>query len=527
MLTAANGIARLVGWRAQILGKLFLAWLSGALLVVSAPGFDLAWFTWIALVPLLAGLQDARPRFGFALGYVGGLTFFLGCFYWVKLTSGVTWFDYLILGAYFASYVGVFGLALSVVSSKTKAPLILSAPVLWVSLEFARSHAGFMGFPLAILGHSQYQNLPIIQAAALMGDYGVSFLLVVVNTGVFELLRGRLRVARQALPAALTVGAWLAYGYYTLDSYDIDERVTVTVIQGNIPQELKWRRELRQKHLDKHVRLSKESVARQRATLIVWPESSLPGYLLKNTGLMKLVSQLARELDANLLVGSAQRPKIGSSEFQTKHSLNAAYLVSANGNIVRAYYKEKLIPFFEYLPLKGVFPWPERLREKAGNFVPGEAYTTFALGDVRFASLICWETIFAEHFRQFVLNGADFVVNIGNEAWFGESAAPYQFLAASVFRAVENRVAVARSVNTGISGFIDPYGRIVGTVHDGDRELFVEGFSTFPVPVIRDRPLYSRYGNIFAYINVLAAVVLVSWALGRHQLTTSRKLSNS
>lgn len=195
--------------------------------------------------------------------------------------------------------------------------------------------------------------------------------------------------------------------------------------------------------------------------------------------------------------------------------MNTAYLVTPKGRIAGAYHKRKLIPFMEYLPLRGVAPWPQRLESAAGNFVPGTEPAPLELNDLRFAVQICWESVFASAFRAQARTGAQFAVNIGNEAWFGESTAGRQFLAANVFRAVEQRLAIARSVNTGISGFIDPYGRIVDTVRAGERELFVEGFRTHELPVIAERTLYFQYGDLFAYLNVAIALVLCTLAAMR------------
>jgi apolipoprotein N-acyltransferase len=167
-----------------------------------------------------------------------------------------------------------------------------------------------------------------------------------------------------------------------------------------------------------------------------------------------------------------------------------------------------LLPFGEYLPYQDVFPWPSRLTSlsELANFLPGTDYTIFTLGDTRFGVLICWESLFPEQVQEFVNHGAEFIVNISNEAWFGETAAPYQFWMMNVFRAVENRVAVVRAANTGVSGFIDPYGRILGKVEEHGKDSFVAGYLTNAVPLTHASTFYTLYGDVWAYGNVAVTV---------------------
>jgi apolipoprotein N-acyltransferase len=185
-----------------------------------------------------------------------------------------------------------------------------------------------------------------------------------------------------------------------------------------------------------------------------------------------------------------------------------------------------LLPFGEYLPFKKL-PWPSRIASawNAGEFEPGSDYTLLSLADVKIAVTICWENIFPNLVREFVKNGADLIVNITNEAWFGDTAAPYQFMAMSVFRAVENRVAIARAANTGISGFIDPVGRILGTVINNNKEILVEGYLVKDLPLSPPGTFYTKHGDLFAWLCLGVLLVMLSWSFAR--TGTWRRLTRS
>jgi apolipoprotein N-acyltransferase len=237
---------------------------------------------------------------------------------------------------------------------------------------------------------------------------------------------------------------------------------------------------------------------------------------------MKFIPALAKDLETHLLIGSSQSPKFGSAEFKMTHNFNTAFLFSPDGRFKGKYQKIYLLPFGEYLPYENILPWPRgfrRLIDETGAVIPGKDYTLLELDRVPFGALICWENIFSDFFRQFVKRGARFMVNLTNEAWFGDTAAPTQFLAMNVFRATENRVSIVRSANTGISCFIDPYGRIMGKVEKGGRDVFVEGYLTMGIPLSKGTTFYTRYGDIFVYVTIIIAFSLIVVSLFRLKMS--------
>jgi len=495
--------------------------LTALLLVLSFPPFSLGFLAWFALIPLFVTVKGKSPGFAFLVFYLSGIGFLMGFFYWINIIKGFDFFHFLLLGIYLGFYFAVFGVLMNFISRKLPSLSAFAAPVLWVSLEYARSHAGFLGLPWAIIAHTQYRYPPVIQITSVTGTYGVSFLIVMGNAAIAAVvyrylarkdevrIKEWMYIFRPALVPLLVVGISLGYGFHVISGGKSRESVPVTIIQGNISQEIKWDPAFLLATVEKHVMLTEKAVSENHTSLIVWPETSIPGNLPHNQVLLKKISGLAKGSDAFLLVGSSQRPKVGPREYRKSHWWNSAYFISPQGRFEGQYNKIHLLPFAEYLPYRDAWPWPSSLASMAGHFTPGDRHSVFTLEKGAFGVLICWESIFPDLVREFVNNGAQFLVNITNEAWFGETAAPYQFLSMNVFRAVENRVAIARAANTGISCFISPFGEVTGRVTNGGKDIFVEGYLTQPVPLSSMRTFYTLYGDVFAYLNLLAAMLLL------------------
>jgi apolipoprotein N-acyltransferase len=500
--------------RRGALKEFLLALLSSFLLILCFPKFNFEFLAWFALVPLFLVLKYSDPKQAFAYCFCTGLAFLMGVFYWINIIEGFSWVDFIALGFYFGSYFGLFGLFLSRVSHKTKISPVMSAPVLWVSMEYLRSNAGFMGLPWALLGHSQYLNIPVVQIASISGVYGVTYLIVFVNAILAEIVIDPHARLRLGLLGLLVVGLALGYGFQILSTADSSQTINVTVIQSNIAQAIRWKPDWWKRNIEKQILLTKEAAKQTHTSLIVWSESSVPGALNQDVYLLSTLFTLAKDTGVPLLLGSTVRPNFGAREFRRTHWSNSAFLLSPTLGMLGEYRKMRLLPFAEYLPYKDVLPWPSRLVAAAASYVPGGEFTVFDISGTKFGVTICWENIFPDLVRGFVMGGAGFMVNITNEAWFGETSAPYQFLAMSVFRAVENRRAIARSANTGVSGFIDPYGRIVTRVNDVNRkELFVDGYATMAVPLTQEQTFYTRYGDVWAYVNLIAAIVMLALSL--------------
>jgi len=502
-----------------------LACLSAGLLVVAFPKFDLGALAWVALVPLLVALEGKGPGAAYALSYLTGLLSFFGICYWIWAVPGWNLIDGFLIGVlYLPQYVALWGLGLAWLRRLTGVSPALVAPPLWVTLEYLRSSVPLLAFPWMLLGHSQHAYPSLIQISSVTGAYGLGFLIVLVNTAVagivLHLLRrspapaARPRRFPLAAPvaAAVLLAMTLLHGQTVLLSAAPAEEATIALVQGNIPQNQKWDRSRRQMILDRYAALTREA-ARSSPLLIVWPETAVPGDVEHEPELKRAIARVAVETRSHLLVGSAEHAKFSRRDVGDRY-YNSLYLFAPDGAIRGQYRKIRLVPFGEYEPLGSVLTWPRAIAAATGKFLAGERYTRFAVGGVPFGAVICWEAIFPDLFREFVRGGARFMIVATNEAWFEKTAAPYQLLAMSAFRAAENGVAIARAANTGVSALIDPFGRVTRRLTGpGGRDLFVEGVLVGGVSPARGPTPYTLYGDVFAYIMV--AVTLLVWGGAR------------
>jgi apolipoprotein N-acyltransferase len=488
---------------------------SGILLWASFPPLGLSLLTWIALIPLFIVLIGKSARYGFVLSLLTGIVFFLGIFNWILDVPGYTLLHHAILALYLGSYVGVFGLMFCFIFRHVGiSSACFAAPFLWVSLEFIRSNLFFMALPWGLLAHSQYQNLLFIQIASTVGTYGISFLIVMVNSAisamVYQLLR-RLRkekgedlgsIKLTVVTTAALVMFSLIYGYIKTSKPITGEEVKISVLQGNIDQNKKWDRKYAKFIMGTYANLTKEA-SKDMPALIVWPETATPWAINRDPRLYKEVRSIAQSARTYLLLGSAQQQKFRVKDGKSIKYVNSAFLISPEdkkaGN--QRYDKIRLFPFGEYLPYKETIPWSYLQVPDVGSYVPGQKFSVFDFPGGRFGVTICWENIFPDLFRRFVKAGALFMINITNEAWFGKTAAPEQFVAMSVLRAVENQVYVVRCANTGVSCFIDPYGRVVDRVRNSTGNcIFVRGVLTAPVIPLESGTFYTRHGDWLAWL---------------------------
>jgi apolipoprotein N-acyltransferase len=504
-----------------------LAVLSGILLTLSFPLPHVSWLGWIALVPLLVAAPHASPRGALLLGWIAGVTFFTGSLHWLTNTMVnyghlPLWLSYPLLAlltAYLGVYVGLFAVGARVLAAKPVWLKLLAVPALWTTLELTRAHV-LTGFPWAAFGYSQATTLPVIQIADTAGVYGVSFVLVFVNAAVAlalaearprgemplpipvasfapmaELPFPRRGVFAPLVAAAVVLYAVLAYGHWRLDEASSGtpaaQPFKVAVVQGNIDQDRKWDPAFLRETVDRYQHLTHEQAA-QQPDVVLWPEAAMPFFFEREAAHRdELIAFVERE-GIPLLFGSLA---LDAATGRTPRLYNSAYLVSPRGAVAGRYDKLHLVPFGEYVPLASLLFFVDKLVDGIGNFVPGAGPTIFALGHARLGVAICFEVVFPELTRQAVLLGATVMATITNDAWFGESAAPYQHMEMIAFRAVENRVPFARAANTGISGFVDATGRIFET-----SDLFVPAARIATLSPRTRTTFYTRHGDVFAWI---------------------------
>lgn len=490
--------------------------LSAVLLSLSFPSVSWGWLAWAGLVPLFLALRGRGVPAGFCLSYFCGIIFLLITFRWIFSVGTYTHLHHVLLALYLGFYFALFGALFAYISSRWRIEAALAAaPFLWVSLEYIRSNLSFLALPWMLLSHSQYEYPVILQVASITGAWGLSFLIVLVNAGLFAFILPylpaaaqsrqalRLAVRGRALIAGVSSSAFIAallYGWALSGDPSSGGPFRVSVVQGNISQEIKWDWKYANHILDKFAQLTEIS-AQDRPDLIVWPEAATPAALDRDPRVFRRVVDIAAKSGSSLLLGSTHGRKFGNEgEKKTIRYNNSAILLSPR-LAPQKYDKIILFPFGEYLPHREILPWHWIGAERVFDYLPGDRIKVFSMPGARFGATICWENMFPDLVRRFVQEGAQFIVNITNEARFGETTAPHQFLSMSVMRAVENRVYVVRCANTGISCFIDPYGRIVDRVkNETGSDVFVTGVLTGPVFLSDEKTIYTVYGDWFVLL---------------------------
>ncbi|HAJ57274.1 MAG TPA: apolipoprotein N-acyltransferase [Candidatus Omnitrophica bacterium] len=491
----------------MFLNPYLLSILSGVLLRLSFPKPNLWVFAWLAFVPLFFALEKQRPGKAFLISLICGTVFFITTMFWL---INVTVPGMIVLSVYLALYVAVFGMAYVFIKQKfTFSARVTLIPALWVLLEFARGHF-VTGMPWALLGTGQASNLLAIQAADIVGAYGVSFIVMFININIFEFIfwrkTGRAVLLPRAAAVFLVLFAWFGYGAYRIfQDPQKNCAFKVALVQGNISQEIKWAAGFKDNIFKKYQILTEIVNLKEEPDLIVWPETSYPDYYRPGE-------------DNNGLEGFAQDAGVpllaGSITLRDVRYFNSAILFGPASKEPVVYDKLHLVPFGEYIPARKFLPFIESILP-IEDFSPGKGHVIFSLAGkycprMSFGTMICFEDIFGDIARGSVLRGADFLVNLTNDAWFGDTSSHYQHMQASVMRAVENRTYVIRAANTGISCFIDDTGKPYAMLRDaGGKPTFVTGYKAAWVAKTGRKSLYTRIGDVFALICIFYVIIMI------------------
>ena len=480
---------------------------------------------WIALVPLLIALSGWRgreerlpgqpPLRAFLLGLTSGTVYFVGTVYWTStvvatygnLPMAVATFAMVLLALYLALFPAVMAVVTSRLISRGGAGALLLAPAAWVATEFFRGYL-FGGFPWVPLGNSQVTVLPVAQLASVFGVYGLSMLVAFVNAAIAYALvtSGRERVKALASAAVLlaAVGTWgamrIADGSLTRQGTPI----RVGLAQGNIEQSDKWRPGEARRIFTTYIGLTRETV-RRGAQFVIWPESATPFTFERDPVGEQMMRDLAREVRVPILFGSDQQTAVAG---QPAH-YNAAYQLGPDGKTLAVYRKIHLVPFGEFVPMSDWLSFfPPLVQTLAGfaPFNPGESMVMLPVGDRLTSTAICYEVVYPSLVREAVLGGSQLLTTITNDAWYGHSSAPFQHFDMASMRAIEHGRYLARAANTGISGVVDPYGRVVAR-----SELFEQVGLVQEARFLSGRTLYTNIGDAIAYVAIaLTAAALIT-----------------
>jgi apolipoprotein N-acyltransferase len=497
--------------------RLLLAGATAVALNLCQPPWNLHLLGWLAPAPLFLAIRRSTSAMGaFAACFSAGTLFWAGHVHWLLPLDGVNSLNWglsmLVLGLFFGLLGPLAWLARRAPAGSDWA-VYASA---WVLIEYLRLHLGFASTPWGVLAYSQIGLLPTAQVASLAGIWGVSFVLAgvaaAVAIGSDSLVRGGLgrRGHLEMLAPLLLAALCLAWGSSRLSGAGQNETLRVAVVQANVytrgvdPPEA-------QRSIFQDYRALSQEAARVEPELIAWPASAVPGRIPWDRLLVRTLGALASELGTPVLIGSTgqEKSKPGQRE---RPVANSAFLFAADGEIVDRYDKILLLPFNEYIPLRGVLRWPAWVTGDVIDARPGDRRTVFQLpGGSRFGVLICWENLFPDGFRQTAAQGLDFVVSMTNEAFTDDLGAHEQQLQMNAYRAIENGVSVVRTSTTGVSAVFDRRGRILTQVEDASgNTLDVTGWRAAEVPLDSARTTYTRYGDWLPLASLLGIAAVAA-----------------
>lgn len=509
-----------------------LSLLAGGLQIVIFPKINLFFLCWIAFVPLLyallrgrggeSELLDSEGRSlrqftllqGFLVAWVCGIVWYIGTCYWIFPVMhgygnlGVTASGFITLGfcLIMGMHHGVFGLLVVLMARRAtvgnRRPLLL-APVFWVAIEFFRDR--ITGVPWEPLGNAQVDNIRLARISEFTGVYGLSFAIMLVNCAFVAglLFYGRRRknllIPAAAVAIALQMGIFLKPG-------PLPATRQALLIQPNTPiLDTVWPEELYLNTLADFTRVSVQSGIQNAPGspgLIVWPESPAP-FWVTDPRLLQTLKTIGQQTNSYLIVGTTALTETKSPAEQPQ-LINSALVADPQGNIVGRYDKMHLVPFGEYVPLKHLLFFANKLTREVGDFAPGTERKVFDLNGTRMGVVICYESVFPDEVRQFAANGAQFFVNISNDGWYGETGAPFQHLQMTRMRAIENHRWILLATNNGVTASIDPLGRVVKKAERNIATVLPVPFSTE-----LDNTFYSQEGDIFAWICVVISLLAI------------------
>ena len=498
--------------------RVLLSFVSGALLALAFPNFNLPLLAWIAIGVLI--LASFEGGFGESAlrGLLFGLAFYLFSTPWIYTVmhqygpmpsweaAGVMTLMILAASPYFVA----FTLLLTWIARRNKSLAVLAAPFLWVALELARARMPDIGFPWNLLGYAAAGNLALVQLTSITGIYGLSFIVAAYNAVVVWLVRSQGH--RKRLPAAALAAftlALLAVAVIGPRFVPMTQASQIAhLVQTDLPQSMEYPANWDALHASDMSELDRISIAagQKDHSLVVWPEVPAP-FTLAQADFARRAQEIARNAQSDFLLGVVALEPGGAGRVA---AYNSAAMLDSQGRRQFQYDKIHLVPFSEYVPWRDFFWFAKNLTGLAGDFRSGTVYAVGDLPGGRFSVFICYEAVFPNEVRRFVLGGANLLINISNDGWFGRSSAPEQHLAMARVRAVEHRRWLLRDTNNGYTASVDPYGRVVAGL-----PVDVRGELDAPYGFRTDTTLYTRWGDWLPEVCVLISLVLLLVAFFR------------
>jgi apolipoprotein N-acyltransferase len=489
---------------------LYLTVLSALLISLSFPPSPLGFVAYFSLIPLIIALKGKNISSAFKIGYLFGLIsnsillFWVG---WATVPGAIAAVVLLCL------YTALLCWLWALVQRKWGDGALFFLPFLWVAMEYVRSLTE-ISFPWLNLSYTQTYYLPLIQHASLWGNYAVSFWILWLNLLGYLLTQNPRRWKLCFILFAVLLFLPYIYGLKVMAEPVKGKEIKIALLQGNIEQKIKWDERFLGYNMQTYMDMSNKA-AEGQVDLIVWPESAAPCYLAAESLYFTQVHSLCDELlNTPLLIGTNDYRSVPPDRLDY---YNSAFLFTPHGGYPQVYNKIHLVPFSEKVPYEEKHRLSEKIQLGQSDFSSGKEFTIFKIPSGRFATLICFESVYPELVRDFVNRGAEFLVNITNDGWFGKTHGPYQHARIAIFRAIENRISIARCANTGISMFIDPYGRTTQVTKISTRTIVADmiHMKSDGKSFSENYTLYSRYGDWFAQVCCLVSLLAVFRALIR------------
>jgi apolipoprotein N-acyltransferase len=513
--------------------------LSSLLQVLIFPLPGLYVLAWVAFAPLILALlrarpagvleidgsvdlQAAKPAQAFLLAYISGILWYAGTCYWIYdtmhqyggLNKPLALLALFLFCLYLGLYHGLFGLllSLSVGPGRDNRLALVAAPFLWVAVELARTRV--TGFPWNLLGTAQVDNVSLSRITTWTGVYGISFEILLVNVAVAAAFLVPRKKRNMLLLASLAAAAVLQAGRL-VDAPELPADRAVLLLQENIPVDATWTRDAFERTLRELTKLSISGTKTQSSVpgvkggnvgLIVWPESPAP-FFASDPLFREPLSKMAREANAWVVTGAIGTTPAMQNGKSASEVFNSAVLIDPSGNWTARYDKVHLVPFGEYLPFPRLFAFAGGLTKEVGEFQSGTSRAPLDAGGTKLGVFICYESVFPGEVREFANQGAQVLVNLSNDGWYGDSGAYAQHLNQTRMRAIENDRWVLSATNTGVTAAVDPYGRI------GDNRLprkaraaLITAYALTSVTTF-----YTRHGDWFAWLcAIISAGALIA-----------------
>lgn len=498
VLTSASEVAAAVEPTPPISRRdYFSAIIGGLLLTLAYPPFPTGFLAYFVLAPLLYALKDKTPKQHVGLAYIFGLAFNATAMFWTwRVTLPGTVAMILILAFYWAVPFWIFGLS----KKRWGRWAYLLLPILLVGLEYFRT-LGDLAFPWTNLSYTQSYYTSWLQILPFAGDTLLSFWIVVLNLLIFYALENHGKKRWLGLAGAFAL--WVApgsYGARVLEQAKDKPAMQVALLQGNIDSWSKWDAAYTQASFDTYRQLAFVAAARG-ADFLVWPETAAPCYLLQEPNYLSQVRAISQVTKREMLVGTLNYRAVGPDRYLY---YNAAYNFDTLGQPSEPYCKLHLVPFGETIPFSGRLKILKDIHVGQADFTPGDSIMLLPSRFGPYGTLICYEVVFPDLVRHFVLKGAKFLVAITNDGWYGRTNGPYQHERIALFRAVENRIPLVRAANTGISAAFDPYGRVLSEGGLGKKQIVMA-----QIPLRQETTFYSRWGDFFPQLCLLLSLLAV------------------